>query len=243
MGVVFGFFLKYNCRKLFCFCWLIWVGSFLLKMFWERWDCLKYFYMSSCLLKVGSRSPSIYYRIFWRILEARYIGYNTSIYSGIQVFIVSSRGASKLATWQERVSSLNSGTTSNIPSMFCQASPKVCPSQPMAELKTFRWSYISLTKSCIRNKNQLVFSYQVPKHTIPRNLIWNLNITPFGEGQHTSSKSSFLASMLVFGGVTFCNPSLPNTLWVDVWTPKHLLRKPLRVPNTYSQGIWRILED
>ncbi len=38
-------------------------------------------------------------------------------------------------------------------------------------------------------------------------------------------------------------PSLPNTSWVDVWTPKHLLRRPFGVPNTSSKGIWRILED
>ena len=38
-------------------------------------------------------------------------------------------------------------------------------------------------------------------------------------------------------------PSLPNTLWVGVWAHKHLLRRPLGGPNTYSQGIWRILED
>ncbi len=38
-------------------------------------------------------------------------------------------------------------------------------------------------------------------------------------------------------------PSLPNTCWVDVWTPKHLLRRPFGVPNTSSKGIWRILED
>ncbi len=41
----------------------------------------------------------------------------------------------------------------------------------------------------------------------------------------------------------FQNPSLPNTLWVGVWTHKHLLRRPLGGPNTYSQGIWGILED
>ena len=39
------------------------------------------------------------------------------------------------------------------------------------------------------------------------------------------------------------NPSLPNTLWVGFWTHKHLLRRPLGGPNTYSQGIWWILED
>ena len=38
-------------------------------------------------------------------------------------------------------------------------------------------------------------------------------------------------------------PSLPNTLWVGVWTHKPLLRRPLGGPNTYSQGIWGILED
>ena len=37
-------------------------------------------------------------------------------------------------------------------------------------------------------------------------------------------------------------PSLPNTLLVGVWTP-NLLRRLLRAPNTYSPGIWRILED
>ena len=39
------------------------------------------------------------------------------------------------------------------------------------------------------------------------------------------------------------NPRHPNTSWEDIWTPKHLLRRPLGVPNTSSQGIWRILED
>ena len=38
-------------------------------------------------------------------------------------------------------------------------------------------------------------------------------------------------------------PSLPNTLWVGVWTPKHLLRRPLGAPNTSWEGIWRILKD
>ena len=41
--------------------------------------------------------------------------------------------------------------------------------------------------------------------------------------------------------ITF--PSLPNTLWVDVWTPKHLFRRFLGGPITSSKGIWRILED
>ena len=41
----------------------------------------------------------------------------------------------------------------------------------------------------------------------------------------------------------YIHPSLPNTLWVGVWIPKQLLRRHLGVPNTYSQGIWRILED
>ena len=31
-----------------------------------------------------------------------------------------------------------------------------------------------------------------------------------------------------------------NTLWVGVWTRKHLLRMVLRVPNTQSPDIWRI---
>ena len=37
-------------------------------------------------------------------------------------------------------------------------------------------------------------------------------------------------------------PRHPNTWWIGVWNPKHLLRKLLRVPNTYSSGIWRILD-
>ena len=37
-------------------------------------------------------------------------------------------------------------------------------------------------------------------------------------------------------------PRHPDTWWVGVWTPKHLLRRPLKVPNTYSPGIWRILD-
>ena len=38
-------------------------------------------------------------------------------------------------------------------------------------------------------------------------------------------------------------PSLPNTLWLGIWTHKHLLRRPFGGPNTYSQGIWGILEN
>ena len=36
-------------------------------------------------------------------------------------------------------------------------------------------------------------------------------------------------------------PSLPNTMWVGVWTPKHLLRRALGVPNTSKvfEGIWK----
>lgn len=39
-------------------------------------------------------------------------------------------------------------------------------------------------------------------------------------------------------------PIHPNTCWggIGIWTPKHLLRRLLRVPNTLSQGIWRILD-
>ena len=38
-------------------------------------------------------------------------------------------------------------------------------------------------------------------------------------------------------------PSLPNTWWVGVWNPKRLLRRLLRVPNTYCthqvfRGFW-----
>ena len=39
------------------------------------------------------------------------------------------------------------------------------------------------------------------------------------------------------------SPSLPNILWVGIWTHKHLLRRPLGDSNAYSRGIWRILED
>ena len=39
------------------------------------------------------------------------------------------------------------------------------------------------------------------------------------------------------------DPSLPNTFWVGVWTHKYLLRRPLGGPNTYSQGMSRMLED
>ena len=34
----------------------------------------------------------------------------------------------------------------------------------------------------------------------------------------------------------------PNNWWVGVWTPKHLLTRLLKVPNTYSPGIWKILD-
>ena len=36
----------------------------------------------------------------------------------------------------------------------------------------------------------------------------------------------------------FYNHSLPNTLWVGVWTHKHLLRRPLGGPNTYKPKVW-----
>jgi len=38
-------------------------------------------------------------------------------------------------------------------------------------------------------------------------------------------------------------PSLPNTFWVGIPTPKHLLTMPLGCPNISSQAIWIILED
>ena len=38
----------------------------------------------------------------------------------------------------------------------------------------------------------------------------------------------------------FASPRHPNTLWAGVWTPKHLLRRLLGVPNTYSP---RYLQD
>ena len=56
---------------------------------------------------------------------------------------------------------------------------------------------------------------------------WNMDCWPFLPSNELKS--------LVF--------QTPCDLWVSVWTPKHLLRKPLGGPNTYSQGIWRILED
>ena len=71
----------------------------------------------------------------------------------------------------------------------------------------------------------------VPKmHTHPKKLTWNLKIFVylFLKKRRNIDKTS---------------PSLPNTLWVDVWTHKHLLTRPLGGPNTYSQGIRRILED
>ncbi len=37
-------------------------------------------------------------------------------------------------------------------------------------------------------------------------------------------------------------PRHPNTWWVGDWTSKYLLRRLLGVPNTYSPGIWRILD-
>ena len=47
---------------------------------------------------------------------------------------------------------------------------------------------------------------------------------------------------LVYGELTVStyrsSPSLPNTLWVGVWIPKHPLRRPLGGPNISSQGIW-----
>ena len=43
--------------------------------------------------------------------------------------------------------------------------------------------------------------------------------------------------------ITLVFQILCDTLWVGVWTHKHLLRRSLGDPNTYSQGIWRILED
>ena len=49
--------------------------------------------------------------------------------------------------------------------------------------------------------------------------------------------------LIVNGDINPYNPSLPNTLWVGVWIHKHLLKRLLGVPNTYSQGIWGILED
>jgi len=38
------------------------------------------------------------------------------------------------------------------------------------------------------------------------------------------------------------NIALMNLVF-QLGTSKHLLRRPLGVPNTSSQGIWRILED
>ena len=37
-------------------------------------------------------------------------------------------------------------------------------------------------------------------------------------------------------------PRYPNTCWGGIWTHKHLLRRLLGVPNTYSPSIWRILD-
>lgn len=37
-------------------------------------------------------------------------------------------------------------------------------------------------------------------------------------------------------------PRHPNTLWIDAWIAKHLLRRLLGVQNIYSAGIWRILD-
>ena len=43
-------------------------------------------------------------------------------------------------------------------------------------------------------------------------------------------------------GSKLANPILPNTFWEGIWTPKHLLRRLLGAPNTFSPDIWRILD-
>ncbi len=48
----------------------------------------------------------------------------------------------------------------------------------------------------------------------------------------------FLSQQNVFG---WYSPSLPNTFWIGVWFPKHLLKRPLEGPNITLQGIWIIL--
>ena len=65
--------------------------------------------------------------------------------------------------------------------------------------------------------------------------------TTFKEQTYWQQNLSSLVVMLYV--VAFCNyisfniPSLPNTMLVGVWTPKHLLRSLLGVPNNSSQGI------
>ena len=52
----------------------------------------------------------------------------------------------------------------------------------------------------------------------------------------------FLSQCVVSDEHSIVCPRISNTLWVGVWTPKHLLRRLLGVPSIYSPGIWRILD-
>ncbi len=54
--------------------------------------------------------------------------------------------------------------------------------------------------------------------------------------------SKTIALIALRGDGFWTDPRHPNTWWVGVWTSKHLLRRLLGVPNTYSPGIWRILD-
>ena len=68
-----------------------------------------------------------------------------------------------------------------------------------------------------------------------------------GVGNSTSCQKRwwFMTWVVDFHG-DFCwvlmSPRHPNTWWVGIWTPKHLLRRPLGVPNTSLSGIWGILD-
>ena len=58
--------------------------------------------------------------------------------------------------------------------------------------------------------------------------------------QHCSSRPSWEVFHIQVQTLLFfivSNPSLPNTLWVGVWTHKHLLRRPVGSPNRF----WKIL--
>ena len=96
---------------------------------------------------------------------------------------------------------------------------------------------------CIYHRYQVhIYQVDIP---VPWDGCWNPCCDFFFGTSSISARILVLpkAWFAVGRSIHFINPSLPNTFWVGVWTHKYLPRRPLWGPSTYSQGIWRMLED
>ncbi len=76
----------------------------------------------------------------------------------------------------------------------------------------------------------------------PWKLTYPLNLDGWKMKSHFLEWYLFTRHVNFRGYIYSYYPSLPNTLWVSVWTPKHLLRTLFFRGSKHlqTQGIWRI---